>query len=113
MIYPLEPIGSDVRLEDYYENLKNDKVFCYKDYKSGRFSYRILDYYLNNKTGVLSVASYSNGGIKSLYLTSITLQGNEFNYKTRSFFAPDGLEKYMTLARGEEWTGGEVFDDYC
>ena len=25
----------------------------------------------------------------------------------------DGLEKYMTLARGEEWTGGDVFDDFC
>lgn len=113
MIYPLEPIGDDMTLEDYEENLKINKTFCYKDYKSGRFSYHILDYYLNKKTETLSVATHSAGGVKSLFLTSITKNGNVFNYETRSFFAPDGLEKYMTLARGEEWTGGDVFDDFC
>ena len=113
MVYPLEPIGQNVSLEDYHSNLKINKTFCYKDYKSGRYSYRILEFYLNKETNVLSVASSSYGGIKSLYLTSITLDKNSFNYDTRSFFSPDGLEKYMTLARGEVWTGGEVFDDYC
>ena len=39
--------------------------------------------------------------------------GNRFLYEPRSFFAYDGLEKYMTIAKGEKWTGGEVFDDYC
>lgn len=113
MIYPLEPLGSDISLERYFDNLRVNKTFCYKDFKSGRYSYRILDYYLNKETNILSVASHSEGGVKSLYLTSITFNNNEFKYDTRSFFTPDGLEKYMTLARGEEWTGGDVFDDYC
>ena len=113
MIYPLEPIDMELTLESYFNNLKADKTFCYKDYKSGRYSYRIIDFYLNKETNVLSVATSSDDGIKYLYLTSITLKDNEFVYDTRSFFAPDGLEKHMTLARGEEWTGGEVFDDYC
>lgn len=113
MIYPLEPIGDGVTLGDYYDNLRINKTFCYKDYKSGRFSYYVLDYYLNSETETLSVATRSEGGVKSLFLTTITIKGKQYNYETRSFFAPDGLEKYMTLARGEEWTGGEVFDDYC
>ena len=83
------------------------------DYKTGRYSYRILEYYLNKNTNILSVASTSGGGVKSLFLTSITLKDNEFVYDTRSFFSADGLEKYMTLARGEAWSGGVVFDDYC
>lgn len=29
------------------------------------------------------------------------------------FFDPNGVEKYMTIAKGFEWTGGDVFDDYC
>ena len=113
MIYPLEPNGDNIALEEYCNNLKVNKIFCYKDYRSGRVSYKILEYYLNKDTKVLTVATSSVGGIKSLYLTSITLDGDSFIYDTRSFFSPDGLEKYMTIAKGEEWTGGDVFDDFC
>ena len=113
MIYPLEPNGDSIALEEYCNNLKVNKIFCYKDYRSGRVSYKILEYYLNKDTKVLTVATSSVGGIKSLYLTSITLDGDSFIYDTRSFFSPDGLEKYMTIAKGEEWTGGDVFDDFC
>lgn len=30
-----------------------------------------------------------------------------------SYFTDDGADKYFTLALDEEWTGGEVMDDYC
>jgi len=30
-----------------------------------------------------------------------------------TFFDEDGLKKYFTTERGYEWTGGEVFDDFC
>jgi hypothetical protein len=30
-----------------------------------------------------------------------------------SFFDENGAKKYFTLAQGKEWTGGDVFDDYC
>ena len=113
MVYPLEPIGTEISLNDYNDNLKINKTFCYKDYKSGRYSYKILEFYLNESTNILSVATSSSGGVKSLYLTTVTFDNGQFNYDTRSFFSPDGLEKYMTIARGEEWTGGEVFDDFC
>ena len=113
MVYPLEPIGGELSLQSYCENLRVNKTFCYKDCNSGRATYKILEYYLNEKTGVLSVATTSSGGIKSLYLTSITLVNNEYSYDTRSFFSPDGLEKYMTIAKGEEWKGGDVIDDFC
>lgn len=113
MEYPLEPHGYDISLDAYYANLHTEEVFCYKDYPSGRYSYYILEYYLNKDTNVLSVATRSTGGIKSLFLTSITLENNGFVYETSSFFSYDGIEKYMTIARGEQWTGGEVFDDFC
>ncbi|MBR6311843.1 MAG: HNH endonuclease [Oscillospiraceae bacterium] len=113
MIYPYEPVDSDLSLEKYFDNLAVNETFCYKDYTSGRYSYSILDYCLNKETAVLSVATCSSDGVKSLFLTSITLHDNQFYYSTRSFFSPDGLEKYLTLAKGEEWTGGDVFDDYC
>lgn len=113
MTYPLEPTGDNKTLEEYCNNLKVNKVFCYKDFGYGIVTYKILEYYFNKDTKVLTVATNTAGGIKSLYLTSIELEGNLFVYDTRSFFSPDGLEKYMTIAKGEEWTGGDVFDDYC
>ena len=113
MTYPLEPKGVEKTLEGYFDNLDISEVFCYKDYPSGRYSYTILEYYLNTETNVLSVATTNPGGIKSLFLTSVTLGVYGFEYETRSFFSSDGLEKNMTLAKGEEWTGGEVFEDYC
>lgn len=54
-----------------------------------------------------------DGGIKRLFLTSITRKYDKFVYETRSFFDPNGIDKYMTLAKGIEWTGGDVFDDFC
>ena len=69
------------------------------------------DFCLNKVTNVLSVATTNEGGFKS-FLTSITIENNEYCYDTRSFFTNEGLEKYMTIAKGEEWTGGEVIDDY-
>ena len=113
MTYPLEPTGVEKTLAGYFDNLNINEVFCYKDYPSGRYSYTILEYYLNTETNVLSVATTNPGGVNSLFLTSVTLGIYGFEYDTHSFFSSDGLEKYMTLAKGEEWTGGEVFDDYC
>ncbi len=47
-------------------------------------------------------------------LTSITFENGKFIHTSEgSFFEEIGAEKYMTLALGREWTGGDVFDDYC
>ena len=70
----------------------------------------ITDFCLNKETNVLTVAT-TNEGIKD-FLTSITIEYNDYCYETRSFFTDEGLQKYMTIARGEKWTGGEVMDDY-
>lgn len=113
MIYPLEPSSNAISLEDYYNNLQVNMIFCYKTYYGDTVTYKILDYHLNKDTGILSVATSTKGGIKSLYLTSVKIENNSFVYDVESFFSPEGLEKYMTLAKGEEWTGGEVFDDFC
>lgn len=111
MTYPLEPEGKNVSLESYFANLKSDDIFCYKDYPSGRYSYVVKDFCLNKETTVLSVATTNEGGMKS-FLTSITIENDDYCYDTQSFFTAEGLKKYMTIARGEEWTGGEVLDDY-
>jgi len=65
MIYPLEPIGDNVSLEEYRNNLRVNMIFCYKDFRDGRVAYKILKYYLNKETKMLIVATSCAGGIKS------------------------------------------------
>ena len=120
MVYPLEPTGGDLSLEEYNNNLKLGKRFCYRDYVYGRnqyvrYGFRIIDYFYNKDTNTLSVATESEdgGGVKNLFFTKVSIENNEFVYNTKSCFSPISIEKYMTLARGEEWTGGDVIDDYC
>lgn len=110
-LYPLEPV--EKTLQKYVENLSIGSVFFQKSYRSGKSVYTILDFFYNKDTKVLSVATRNADGIKSLFLTSVTEKDGRFAYDTRSFFEPVGLEKYITLAKGEEWTGGDVLDDYC
>lgn len=111
MDYLLEP--GNKMLDAYADNLNVGAIFCQKHYRNNHSYFRILEFFYNKETGVLSVATRNNGGVKSLFLTSVTVKDNEFCYETRSFFSDEGLEKYMTIAKGEEWTGGDVIDDYC
>ena len=44
---------------------------------------------------------------------TLDLDKGFFCHEGTTFFHEDGSQKYFTLAIGEEWTGGDVFDDYC
>ena len=93
-------------MKDYFNKLQKDLVFYEKRYSNNCYQYKITEKYI-------AVATSSEGGIKSLFVTYIKRINDKFEYETRSFFLEDGVKKYMTLARNEEWSGGDVFDDYC
>ena len=115
IVFRLEPLDVNPSLEEYYKRLSIGKIFAFRQIMNEKIQYKIIDYYLNKSANILSVATQNNDkvGIKSLFITTITIENNQFKYKARSFFSIQGIEKYMTLARGKEWTGGEVFDDFC
>lgn len=112
-LYPLEPTNINSTLKQYADKLKIGQVFYSKTFGNSTYEYMISDFYYNEQTKTLSVVTTSEGGIKKLFLTTVKKDGDDFQYETRSFFDPNGIEKYMTLAKGLEWTGGDVFDDYC
>ena len=111
--YPFEPKNTNSTLEQYSNRLEIGEVFYSKTFGKELNEYIISDFYYNEQTETLTVATTTEGGIKNLYLTTVTKADNDFQYETRSFFDPNGIEKYMTIAKGFEWTGGDVFDDYC
>ena len=51
--------------------------------------------------------------LKQYGVMTITMEDDWFIHEGRGYFHEDGQEKYFTIAKGEEWTGGEVFDDLC
>ena len=51
--------------------------------------------------------------LKPYGVMTITMEDAWFIHEGRGYFHEDGQEKYFTIAKGEEWTGGEVFDDLC
>ena len=62
----------------------------------------------------LYVLTYKKDVIKPWALCKITLKDGYFVHENQhTFFDEDGGQKYFTLAMGHEWTGGDVFDDFC
>ena len=44
----------------------------------------------------------------------MTFENGEFIHESiRTFFTEEGANKYYTLSLGNEWTGGDVFEDGC
>lgn len=52
--------------------------------------------------------------IKPYHVSVITLVNNVFVHNIyKSCFKEDSSKKYFTILQGKEWTGGDVFDDFC
>jgi hypothetical protein len=52
--------------------------------------------------------------VKNYALAKITFENGYYIYESLgTFFFEVGAEKQFLLEQGLEWTGREVFDDYC
>lgn len=96
-------------LNEYLINLKKGAVFCTNPiYKKTVLEAALID----DKLFVLSYGKKEN--VKPWGLTKIEYKDGYFLHCNEgTFFKEDGGYKYYTLAQGKEWTGGDVFDDYC
>jgi len=112
--FPCTPSdGEEKSLDAYLKKLKPGCVFA-----KNQYGVSIVDKAAFNKdknalivkTFIASQENVKSGGHNS----KITIENGYFIHETiGSYFSSEGAEKYFTLAIGEEWTGGDVFDDYC
>lgn len=106
--FPLCPLDSGrLSLEEYVSNLDKGKIVTKNEYGC----HFVDDYKLVNDR--LAIRTHTADGIKPYSLITVTLDDGFFCHEGTTFFNEDGSQKYFTLAIGEEWTGGDVFDDYC
>ena len=110
--YPLEPTGINPSIKEYSDNLKVGKIFYEKEYYNELTQFTITDFYYDSIKDILTIATCTKGGVKNNYLTTVVRKLDEFIYDTRSFFDPNSLEKYMTIAKGFEWNGGDVLIEF-
>ena len=111
-IFPLCPNTiTDNPLEKYFENLKVNEVFSKNEYNYSR----VFDFALSaEKDKLFIICEYAEYAVKPWTLTEVYHKEGIYYHKSKgSFFDEEGARKYFTIAIGREWTGGDVFDDFC
>lgn len=111
--FPLCPKEhSSTPLEDYLRNLKKGELFCSNGvYQSFVHKAEISDD--GNTLAVITTSEHVKG-TSGYVLSVVTYENGYFIHENHhSYYEEIGAEKYLTLAIGREWTGGDVMDDYC
>jgi hypothetical protein len=100
-----DPIAS------YEANLAPDSIFARNDL----YMSKVHTFAMSADHGSIWVmTSHGKDAIKPWGLAKITFERGVFVHESiGTFFYEDGAEKQFCLGRGLEWTGGDVFDDYC
>ena len=110
--FPLCPIEvKSEAIAEYYEKLEADKTFCRNKYSESK----IIDFAISaDKQKLWVVTDSGENSFKRWALAEISYENAYYIHSAYStFFKKDGAMKYFTKVQGKEWTGGEVFDDFC
>lgn len=103
---------SDNPLEAYKAKLQPNTLFC----KNKIYSSLVVDSAITEDRERLIVMTQSGEdySVKPWAVSEIEFQdGIFYHISVGSYFTEDGARKDYTLAQGKEWTGGDVFDDFC
>ena len=104
---------SENPLQAYYENLKVGNVY----YMNSRYKVLILEaaFYEEKQQIILKCESGDGkNAIKPWSVSTITYEDGLYVHSLyKTCFHEDSADKYFTILQGKEWTGGDVFDDYC
>ncbi len=100
---------SDTPLQDYLSRLSKGAVYTRNTYGESL----VVDAALSEDGSHLAVIG-TLSGVKSYGLSEVYFMDGSFVHANpRTFFEEVGAVKYFTLSLGREWTGDDVFDDYC
>lgn len=98
-------------LDVYKSSLKKGAVFCVNRYGSSI----VKSYALSDDGLALRVGTYTKDNyIKRWALAEIYIDNDKYVHKSvRTYFYRKGMQKELALLQGRNWTGGEVFDEFC
>ena len=108
--FPFCPQHEDSSLEEYASNIVIGKPFFFHHNNK----YIVDEFELSKGGKTLAVKCSDLSATKQNILITVKYNSRKwFIHTCNRYFAEESLEKYYTLAIGREWTGGDVFDDYC
>lgn len=108
--FPFCPQHEGSSLEEYASNIVIGKPFFFHHNNK----YSVTEFELSSDGKTLAVKCSDPSAMKQNILITVTYISRKWFIHTCSrYFDEESLEKYYTLAIGREWTGGDVFDDYC
>lgn len=104
---------SENPLRAYYERLQAGNVY----YMNSRYKTLILEAAFYEEKQQIIVKCESGDGenaIKTWSVGIITYENGLYVHSLyKTYFQKDSADKYFTILQGKEWTGGDVFDDFC
>ncbi|MBR1564044.1 MAG: HNH endonuclease [Paludibacteraceae bacterium] len=102
---------TDTPIEDYFNNLQIDKIFCRNRYGESA----VIDFAMSDDKKHLWVLTHAQEyQVKPWAISEIVIYNNHFlHLSRRTYFDEIGGRKYFTLEQGKEWTGEDCIDDYC
>lgn len=104
---------SENPLRSYYENLQPGNVY----YMNSRYKTLILETAFCEESQQIIVKCESGDGEQAIKPWSVGIITYENGLYVHSLyetcFAKESADKYFTILQGKEWTGGDVFDDFC
>lgn len=99
-------------LQDYCLNLSKGCTFATNQYGDSK----VIDFALSKDKTKLIVETTNSDCIKPWAVSEITFEDGFFVHTNRHlYFKREGADKYFLFYQGreDEWTGGDVFDDFA
>lgn len=98
-------------LQQYLENLQPKKVYC----KNSTYELIVLDAALYDGKIIYKCESGdAANAIKPWSVGTIRYENEKFIHSLYSTcFNKESADKYFNVLQDKEWTGGDVFDDFC
>jgi len=97
-------------IKTYAKKVKEGSIFSCNNFGEAI----VLEIAVTEDGQSLLVTTEKGGAVKPWAVAKITYEdGLYIHTSLGSFFDPQGAEKTLCLAQGQEWTGGDTIDDYC
>ena len=98
-------------LKTYFEKLKIGNVY----YMNSKYKVLVLETaFVDEKIILKCESADGEKTIKPWSVSIITYEDEMFVHSLyKTCFQKESADKYFTVLQGKEWTGGDVFDDFC
>lgn len=96
-------------LQDYLARLSPGVIFSRNQFGTSPVLEAAMSEDKSHLSVITKISAATNYGLAEVFLDA----GSFVHKSIRTFFTEKGAKKYFTLSLGREWTGGDVFEDYC